>query len=208
MSKNTKENFNKAVFDMFGVGGAPEAAAEKAPATSAQADQPQKSEVIQTSAGSEQLATGVERVDVPHAAPYVLVPSTYLAAGTVMEGTLKSKGDVEIAGTFTGEIVSDGDVTVRTKLSGNITASNLTIIDCELEGDCHVTGKMQISEKSHITGNFFAGEMICSGNIIGDTVATSSVTLAPTAKVTGDITTGTLTIERGAFIDGKLSMNK
>ena len=43
-------------------------------------------------------------------APYVLVPATYLAPGTVMEGTLRSKGDVEIAGTFKGDIISEGDV--------------------------------------------------------------------------------------------------
>lgn len=199
MSK--KENFNKAVFDMFGVGSDTAAAPEHPQAEAAQEIAPDEG---LTTRPVEAVAENAPQ----HAAPYVLVPSTYLAAGTTMEGTLKSKGDVEIAGVFSGEIESEGDVTVRTKLTGNITAANLNVVDCELEGDCHVSGKMQVSEKSQVTGNFFVGDMVCAGAIVGDTLANGTVTLSPSARVTGDVTTGSVSIERGAYIDGKLSMSK
>ena len=39
--------------------------------------------------------------------------ASYLAAGTSLEGTLRSDGDVEIAGAFKGEVITSGTVPLR-----------------------------------------------------------------------------------------------
>lgn len=204
-----KNNFNQAMYEMFGVGseGEPEMpenmeeeleelmdaetamAASVVPAATPQASMPN----VHTSAPVS-------------AAPYVLVPSTYLAPGTEMEGTLKSKGDVEIAGKFVGKIESEGDVTLHTFLDGTVDAVNLTILDCELQGDCHVSGRLQINSTSRVTGNIFAGDLLCSGAIVGDSEIKGNATFDSTADVQGNITTGTMTMERGAMIAGSLIM--
>ncbi|CDA82183.1 unknown [Firmicutes bacterium CAG:176] len=54
--------------------------------------------------------------------------ASYLAAGTSLEGTLRSDGDVEIAGAFKGEVITTGTVTLRSVIQSNITAGSLNLI--------------------------------------------------------------------------------
>ena len=72
--------------------------------------------------------------------------ASYLAAGTSLEGTLRSDGDVEIAGAFKGEVITTGTVTLRSVIQSNITdrksrclahAVSLSIQIIKGTGRCH-----------------------------------------------------------------------
>ena len=161
MSK--KENFNKAVFDMFGVSTA-RPVAEAAP---------QKDIVTEQALSTNMQTNEVAAPTVAHAAPYSLVPSTFLAPGTSLEGKLKSKGDVELAGSFNGEIEADGNVTLRADATCNIVATSLNVVSCRLTGDCNISGNATISENSEVTGNMSAATIsMARGAIIKGTVTT------------------------------------
>lgn len=195
MSK--KENFSKAVFDVFGVNpiqGAPKTEDDAAPA----AEQAISTEVQQAE----------DTAPVVHAAPYALVPSTYLAPGTVLEGKLKSRGDVEIAGSFTGEIECDSSVTLRADAACNLSAANLTVSGCRLTGDCAVSGGVSVSENSAIIGNITAEEMVCSGAIEGDISVKGALALESTARIVGNISAAAMSMARGAIIKGTLNIEK
>ena len=201
MSKqvNKKENFNKAVFDMFGVGGV-HVVTEDAPETEAPVAEQTLSTEVQTAE--------VAAPNAAHAAPYSLIPATFLAPGTSLEGKLKSKGDVELAGMFTGEIEAEGNVTLRADATCNITAASLTLVSCHLKGDCSVSGSVAISDNSELTGNINADELHCSGAITGDIVVKGALSLENTARVYGNINAGTITMARGAIIKGSVSMDR
>ena len=94
--------------------------------------------------------------------------ASYLAAGTSLEGTLRSDGDVEIAGAFKGEVITTGTVTLRSVIQSNITAGSLNLIGCTLTGDVKVTGTVTVSEDSQVTGNINAKELLCAGKVNGD----------------------------------------
>lgn len=195
MSK--KDNFSKAVFDVFGVG---------TTQTTAQAEE-------KTASAAEQaISTDVQQTEVAtpvvHAAPYALVPSTFLAPGTVLEGKLKSKGDVEIAGSFTGEIECDSSVTLRADATCNLSAANLTVTGCRLKGDCTVSGGVSISENSAIIGNITADDLVCSGAIEGDISVKGALALESTARIVGNIAAGAMSMARGAIIKGTISMGQ
>ena len=90
MSKkeSKKDNLNQAMYEMFGVGKAPETEAPKA----APAEAPK-------------AAPAAKPVEAPKAAPVAeSIPVTYLAPGTVLEGKLTARGDVEIAGELKGDV--------------------------------------------------------------------------------------------------------
>ena len=157
MSK--KENFNKAIFDAFGVGSDATEPVSETASTEEQA----LSTDVQTTAPAE-----------VQAAPYTLVPATFVAPGTVLEGTLTSRGDVEMAGSFSGEIHADGNVTLRADATCNITAEELN----------------------------------CSGVIVGDISVKGALVLESTARITGNISAGTMAMARGAVIKGKLDIEK
>lgn len=204
---SSKENFNKAVFDMFGVGSDPDAKGKANP-------QPPAVEKAAEPASPAQAAPAAPVSPAPAApaaptAPVYTAPRavTYLAPGTSMEGHLKAKGDIEIAGDFKGDITATGYVTLRSSIAGNITAEKLTMISCSLTGDVHSSGMVTIDAASTITGNIFAEEVLCSGQVAGDLCVGGNATFQKGSRVDGNISTGTMTMERGAYISGSLVMN-
>ena len=177
---SAKDNLNEAMYSMFGVGKAPaeETPAEAAPQTTYTAP----------------------------AAPRQDASVTYLAPGTVMEGTLKCKGDVHIAGDFKGDIQAGGKVTMRSSMEGNIAAANLQLSGCKLTGDVAVTGLVMLDPQASVEGKISAGELICAGHIKGDLVVKGNVSLKANTTVEGNITASTMTMEQGAIINGSLTM--
>lgn len=140
------------------------------------------------------------------AEPVKRAKCTYFAAGTSMEGTLRSDSDVEICGNFKGEIASNGKVTIHSNTTSTIAASDLVLIDCNLLGDSVVTGDVSINANSTITGNLRATNVICAGFINGNLNIQSNVTLTETAQIIGDIKTETLTTSRGAKVSGRIDI--
>ena len=118
--------------------------------------------------------------------------ASYLAAGTSLEGTLRSDGDVEIAGAFKGEVITTGTVTLRSVIQSNITAGSLNLIGCTLT----------VSEDSQVTGNINAKELLCAGKVNGDLEITGGTTLEEKAQISGGLVTGTLAVVKGAVIRG------
>lgn len=182
-----KDNFNQAMYDMFGVG----KSGEKTQGTAA-VDENREENVIRFSGSDE-----------PDLKVISSVP-TYLAPGTKLEGTLRSEGSVEIDGEFKGDIIAEGNVTIRTNMTGNITARNLNVVSCCLVGDANVSERIVLNENSAIDGNVNAGDLTSSGTISGDLKIQHNMTLDQTAKVVGNVTTGTMTIARGAVIRGSV----
>ncbi len=204
MSKKM-DNFKKAAFDMFGVG------SDVAPELDEDLSIDEKVDAILE---AEQLsADEVPAVVTSHSqsvastsAPYVLVPATYLAPGVVMEGTLRSKGDVEIAGTFQGDIISEGCVTLHTNINGNVTANALSLVDCSVTGDCNAATLVKLDAGSSIKGNIVAAELDCSGSIVGDIKIRGNAAFNSSAIVDASINAGNISVERGAKISGQLNM--
>lgn len=187
---SAKDNFNKAMFDMFGVGNDPEG----------KEFQPEAESVVEK---EKMTVVGKAEPIVPKPEP---TPVTYLAPGAVMEGKLEAKGDVEIAGQFKGDIKTTGKVTIHSNICGNIVAASLCILDCTLTGDVRVDGKVEVNETSTVSGNVFAKEIVCSGTVKGDLEISGHATFNSSAKVEGNITTATMTMDRGATISGSLVM--
>lgn len=246
MSK--KDNFSQAMFEMFGLGKAPEDTEEelediqqfedlsaddmKSEAETFAAEAPVVEEppaaftpeasvfdapVADAWPTAEAPSPVVAPVSAPAAAP-VAAPApvrsipvrrencTYFAEGTSMEGTLRSDSDVEIVGDFKGEIASDGKVTIHSNTQSSIAAAELVLVDCNLTGDAMVGGDVSINERSSVTGNVRANNVICSGIIKGNLNVTGNITLTENAQIVGDIRTGTLAISRGAKVSGKIDM--
>ena len=86
---------------------------------------------------------------------------------------------------ITGEVNTDGDVQIEGRLDGNIKASTITI-----------------GEQGAVNGTIKAGLVRVRGKVTGKINATT-VELAESANVLADIMQDHLTIENGAFFDGK-----
>lgn len=201
----TKENFNKAVFDMFGVGSDPSSANPK----TAPAQEPATAAAPTDSAAPAVEAPAPTAAEIVRPAPYVPASRpaiTYLAPGTSMEGKLKAQGDVEVAGDFKGDLSASGNVVIHASINSNITAARLELVACCLTGDAHVSGPVLIDAESTIEGNLFAEDLICAGKVKGDLQITGNTTFRQSAHAEGNITTGTMSMDCGAVISGSLCM--
>lgn len=191
-----KNNMKQAMFEMFGIGGE-----EK------QADAAEKKEAAPVVA---ETAPVVEAAPVSAVRPAVEKPhaGSYLAAGTVWEGSLCAEGNVEIAGVFKGSISTKGVATLHSTIDGNVNAGSLTLSGCTLTGDVTVEETVTVSQDSRITGNVTAKELRCAGRIEGDLAVSGAVTLERTAYIKGNIVTDSICVAQGAVICGGVEIKQ
>ena len=207
MAKN--DGFGKAMFDMFGVGkeeekkGAP-AKEPEVKVMKADIPQPMKKEETVSRPVNTVTAQPVKPVPVQPVTPRY--EKTYVAAGTVFEGTIATKGDIDIAGDVKGTIVADGGVLLSSKLLGNVTAKSVTVNNCEVTGDIVASGDVLISEKGLVNGNIKANNIACAGKVIGDLNITEAMVLEHNAVINGNIKMGAMQVARGAKIIGNIQM--
>ena len=197
-----KSNMKQAMYEMFGVGSdvnakpAQPVKEEPKPAAKPAKEEPK------SRAAAQPVKEAARKPAVPAEKP----AASFLAPGTVLEGTLRSAGDIEIAGSFKGDISTEGTVVLRSDIHGNVSACSLDLKGCRLEGDVVIKGLVYISQDSVIIGNVTADELKCSGQITGDLKIKENTLLESSAKITGNVTTATIAVEKGAVINGGIEI--
>ncbi len=228
MSK--KNNFGRAIYDIFGVGKdesedeelsgeleAPEVvSAREAPADPfAQASAPppfsppsppRQTPFSESPFSERPFSDPMQDFRVERAIPVHNYEGTYLASGTMLRGILTARGDVEIAGEFEGEIIAKGKVTIHSDITSKVTAMGLSLVGSNLTGDVDVSGDVTINDQSSITGNVRAENLSCSGRIKGDLDIQDNLVLEGSAEIDGSISADTMAVARGAKITGSVEM--
>ena len=188
-----RNNMKKAVFDVFGVG----SGGEESPA-------PAEGKRLAESKSAVPAAEKTAPI------PAIIKPTpaaSFLAPGTSFEGSLRTEGDIEIAGGFKGDISTEGVVLLRADIQSNITAGSLNLSNCVLTGDVVCSGTVTVSEGSKVFGGVTAKELLCAGEITGDLKISGNTALEERAQVNGSVVTGTLSVIKGAIIKGSLEMH-
>ncbi len=193
-------NMKRAVFEMFGVGNS-----EPAEVLVIEEEKKNTTEAMVAHTAETAPAVTAEQPAPPVsvAAPVVsLRPVSYLAADTVWEGNLRSEGDVEVAGVFHGDINAKGSVILHNTVEGNIQATSLQLNGCSLTGDINTAELAVVSADSRITGCVTAHDLRCAGSVAGDVNVSGHITLDSTARICGNIITGSISVAKGAVICG------
>ena len=199
MENKKKDNFKQALNELFGIGEAEAAAPAKA--SSGKAEEKAASAAVKAAPEKKP-----EKAPVPVPEKKPEAKESFLAPGTVFEGTLRSEGDIEIAGMFKGDVTTTGTVMLRSNIQGNLNVGSLRIVDCALTGDVTAKGTVFINEGAKIYGNVTAAELMCSGEITGDLKISGNTQLEEKSKIAGSVVTGTLAVARGAVIKGGIQM--
>ena len=87
------------------------------------------------------------------------------------------------------------------KIVGNVTAEGLVEVNGQIEGDVHCTSLI-VSPKAQIVGSITAERVVVNGRVEGP-IQGGEVALKSRAHVVGDIRHQSLTIEKGAYFDGR-----
>jgi cytoskeletal protein CcmA (bactofilin family) len=87
------------------------------------------------------------------------------------------------------------------KILGSVTADGLVEVNGQIEGDLHCTALI-VSPKAQIVGSITAERVVVNGKVEGP-IQGGEVVLKSQAHVVGDIHHQSLTIEKGAYFDGR-----
>ena len=120
--------------------------------------------------------------------------------------SFKSKETTVIHGVFIGNISCGGDLTISGSVKGNISCKNAVIQQAKIEGDIVCDTHLEISQGSCVHGNVNAKQILCGGQIIGDTRIEGKSQFLASSAISGDIQTQCLEVECGAVLQGNLQV--
>lgn len=93
------------------------------------------------------------------------------------------------------------------KITGEITGSGDFQINGEVNGDCDVSGSVQLASSGYWQGSIRADNVIVAGHIEGDIVATGKVEITNTAKISGTVNAEAIAVAEGAVVEGVMKTN-
>jgi cytoskeletal protein CcmA (bactofilin family) len=76
------------------------------------------------------------------------------------------------------------------------------------EGDISDAVEVEVGVRGRILGNIAAESVSVAGEVVGNVVASRSIELQSTARLSGDMRTPKLRIDEGAAFDGACSMGE
>lgn len=93
------------------------------------------------------------------------------------------------------------------KVKGNFHGQGNIVIDGILEGSLKTQSSLRIGEKAKVSAGIEAKDANIQGEVIGNIKTKGYLEIGPTAKITGDIECSSLSIARGAILNGKCLMS-
>ncbi len=95
------------------------------------------------------------------------------------------------------------------QIKGEVIGSESLYIDGNVEGiinlpDCRVT----VSREALVSANITAREVVVLGKVSGNVYASDRVDIRSEGSLTGDVTTGRITIGEGAYFKGGIDIRK
>jgi cytoskeletal protein CcmA (bactofilin family) len=95
-----------------------------------------------------------------------------------------------------GTVIAEG-----LRIVGSVTAEGLVEVNGQVEGDLHCTS-LVVSPKAYITGGIQAERVVVNGKVQGP-IHSREVVLKSHAVVVGDVEAESLSIESGAYFEGR-----
>ena len=129
---------------------------------------------------------------------------TKISEDTVFIGEIHSDSHVEIAGTITGNIMAKGDIKICGKVTGDLAGGEISLVSCKVRGNITAATSVFINDKAVLVGNVSAIDMVLDGKMKGDVALGKSILLRKDAMFFGKIAAGTISIEEGAMLSGKI----
>jgi cytoskeletal protein CcmA (bactofilin family) len=89
---------------------------------------------------------------------------------------------------------------------GKLTFEGAVRIDGKLKGEVVSDGTLIVGKAAEVDAEIAVGEVIVEGTIVGNIRASRSIEIRSSGCVTGDLSTPTLQIDKGAMFDGRSVM--
>ena len=92
------------------------------------------------------------------------------------------------------------------KVIGNLSFSGPVHLGGEVEGEIHCKDRLTIGQSANVKAKISGTDVLVQGVVTGDISAAKSISLKKPAKVLGNISCESLSIEEGVVFEGSCSM--
>jgi cytoskeletal protein CcmA (bactofilin family) len=93
------------------------------------------------------------------------------------------------------------------QIKGEISGDEDLRLDCKVEGLISIGGfRLTVGPGAHVAAEIVAREAVIAGEVSGDVRAWDRIEIKKNASVVGDITTGKIMIEEGAYFKGSIEI--
>ena len=104
----------------------------------------------------------------------------------------------------TATLISEG-----CRITGVITGNCDFQVNGEVEGDCEIDSTLMLAKSALCKGTIRAANVIISGHVEGDILASGRVEITDTARITGTVSGGAIAVAEGAVVEGVMkTMNQ
>jgi len=175
-------------------------------------------DVLQTSRGPNRMREpAVEAGDSPHVtaddlairrAKTVSSKRMVVPEGAIINGSMMSGSESEIAGRIEGDVTVDGKLMLASSalITGNVRAASCSV-EGLVEGKMECTNELELGPTGRLNADVMAGKrMVLRGQVFGNVSTGGMLHIMATAKVTGDIRARQIIIEEGAVFNGRCLM--
>ena len=94
------------------------------------------------------------------------------------------------------------------EIEGRYTFSGTVLLNGRFKGEISTTDTLIIGDKGVINGDIRAGQVLVSGEIVGNVFAAERIDLKRTARVFGDVEAPVIVVEEGVLFEGHCRMTK
>lgn len=92
------------------------------------------------------------------------------------------------------------------RISGELTLDNDAVIMGQFSGNLKVTGMLELSESSEVTGTVIAGTLRLAGRVEADIIAEDGIEILPGGEFTGRLFASQIHVAEGATFNGDIAI--
>ncbi|MEX2206002.1 MAG: polymer-forming cytoskeletal protein [Myxococcota bacterium] len=92
------------------------------------------------------------------------------------------------------------------QFTGTLKLTKNLVVDGSVEGEIDCAATVTIGSSGRVNAQICAETVVIDGEIHGDIEARSEISLSKTARVYGDLMTEGIVIERGAKVEGRITI--
>jgi cytoskeletal protein CcmA (bactofilin family) len=92
------------------------------------------------------------------------------------------------------------------RFEGKLTFKGTLRVDTTFKGSIITNDVLLVGERAAVEADLSCASVVVSGTVTGNIDARTSVELAPTARVKGDVETPALVVHKGATLNGAVTM--
>jgi len=94
------------------------------------------------------------------------------------------------------------------EFEGKLSFKDTVRIDGRFRGEISSENTLIVGESGEIEASIKSRNVVVSGSVVGNVVASAKVMLHKTARISGNVETGCLVMEEGAVLNGEVKMGK